>query len=120
MREVTYTYNDTDFMLEENDNGYTIMRTRENDKSQYGTMRRLSKGDTYLTKTADGISVSYFDENGNMISEKYNDEDDIVTTVTYKMKPTKMSSMKDMKAQKMKAMKEKKKMKSKNKDTEKY
>ncbi len=111
MREVTYTYNDSDFTLEENDNGYTIMRTRENDMSEYGTMRRLSKGDTYITKTADGISVSYFDNNGNMVSEKYNDEDDTVTTVTYVMKPSMKVSKDSMKD---------KKMKIKNKSSEKY
>ena len=86
-REVTYTYNDSDFKLEETENGYKIMRTRENDTSEYGTMRKLSKGDVYLMKTKGGISVSYFDKNGNMVSEKYNDADDSVTTVTYTIQP---------------------------------
>ena len=90
-REVTYTYNDSDFMLKESDYGYTIMRTRDNNTSQYGTMRKLSKGDVYLTKTMDGISVNYFDDEGNMVSEKYNDKDDTVTTITYKTKKSKNS-----------------------------
>ena len=85
-REVTYTYNDSEFKLEESESGYTIMRTRENSTSEYGTMRKLAKGDVYLLKTADGISVSYFDNNGNMVSEEYNNDDDSVTTVTYKVK----------------------------------
>ena len=85
-REVTYTYNDSEFKLEESESGYTIMRTRDNNTSEYGTMRQLAKGDVYLLKTADGISVSYFDENGNMVSEEYNNDDDSVTTVTYKIK----------------------------------
>ena len=85
-REVTYTYNDSEFKLEESESGYTIMRTREDSTSEYGTMRKLAKGDVYLLKTADGISVSYFDNNGNMVSEEYNNDDDSVTTVTYKVK----------------------------------
>ena len=86
-REVTYTYNDSDFRLEESPNGYTIKRTRENNTSEYGTMRKLAKGDVYLMKTKEGISVNYFDKDGNMVSEKYNDKDDTVTTITYKAKP---------------------------------
>ena len=38
-------------------------------------------------KTKEGISVNYFDKDGNMVSEKYNDKDDTVTTITYKAKP---------------------------------
>ncbi|WP_405210384.1 hypothetical protein [Dokdonia sp. Asnod2-E02] len=86
-KEVTYTYNDSDFRLEETQNGYAIKRTRENNTSEYGTMRKLAKGDVYLMKTKEGISVNYFDKNGNMVSEKYNDEDDTVTTITYEVKP---------------------------------
>lgn len=86
-KEVTYTYNDSDFSLEETANGYTIKRTRENDTSEYGTMRKLSKGDVYLMKTKEGIAVSFFDKNGNMVSEKYNDQDDTVTTITFKVEP---------------------------------
>ncbi|WP_035336507.1 hypothetical protein [Dokdonia sp. PRO95] len=91
-REVTYTYNDSEFNLKESEDGYTIMRTRDNDTSEYGTMRQLAKGDVYLLKTANGISVSYFDEDGNMVSEEYNNDDDSVKTVTYKIKKTPTST----------------------------
>lgn len=85
-REVTYTYNDSNFTLEESANGYKIMRTHEDNTTEFGTMRKLAKGDVYVMNTTDGISVSYFDDDGNMVSEKYSDKDDSVTTITYSVK----------------------------------
>lgn len=95
-RKITYTYNDSDFNLTETKDGYTITRTRENDASEYGTMRELAKGDVYMMKTIDGISVSYFDENGNMVSEKYNDADDSMTITTFEKKQPKTTKMNKM------------------------
>lgn len=93
-KEVTYTYNDSDFRLTQTDTGYKIMRTRDNNTSEYGTMLKLSKDDVYMLKTDNGISVSYFDDNGNMVSEQFNDEDDSVTITTYKAKSSDMGDKK--------------------------
>jgi len=81
----TYMYDDSAFSLEETPMGYNIMRLQEDTNESYGSMRKLSRGDVYMMKTDDGISVGYFDEDGNMVSEKYNSEDDTITTVVYKI-----------------------------------
>lgn len=81
-RDVTYTYNDSDFKPEESDNTYKITRTHENSATEYGSMHKLAKGDLYIMTAEDGISVSYFNKDVNMVSKTYNNEQETVTILT--------------------------------------
>lgn len=89
-KEVTYTYDDSDFNLTQTENGYTITRTKDNNTSEYGTMLKLAREDVYMLKTDDGISVSYFNDNGDIVLEKFSDEDNSVKITTYEAQTKEM------------------------------
>lgn len=59
--------------------GYRIFTP---DNADYGILRRTSNNN-YIYRTGDRTSIAYFDANGNLIVETYNDKTDGMTVETY-------------------------------------
>lgn len=78
-RSAYYTFGDRKYQVAVDNIGYTIMD--ENEKA--GVLRQLSNN-TYIYKTKDGTSVGYFDQDGNLILNTYDDKTDNVRTEIYK------------------------------------
>ncbi len=84
--ETTYTFDNADFKLKETPRGFTVIQSTDSNSAQIATLTKLAKGDVYLMRKGDEISVSYFDNDGNLVSEKYDDSTDSMTIVKYEVK----------------------------------
>ncbi|RMB59409.1 hypothetical protein EAX61_07415 [Dokdonia sinensis] len=84
--ETTYTFDDADFKLTETPSGFTVTQSNDNNSAQVATLTKLARGDVYLMRAGDETSVSYFDKDGNLVSEKYDDEKDTMTIIKYEVK----------------------------------
>jgi len=80
-RSAYYTFGDRQYQVSVDRTGYTLSQ----DKKPVGVLRNLSTN-SYIYKTKEGTSYGYFDENGNLILQSYDDKNDKITTEIYKRK----------------------------------
>jgi hypothetical protein len=78
-RSAYYSFGDRKYKVAVDNTGYTMM---DNDQKA-GVLRKLPN-DTYIYKSKDGTSVGYFDADGNLILNTYDDKTDNVRTEIYK------------------------------------
>ena len=80
-RSAYYTMGEQQYKVYVDNKGYTLA----NDNKKAGVLRQLSNN-SYIYKTADKTSVGYFDENGNLVLQTYNDKTDEITTEIFTRK----------------------------------
>ena len=80
-RSAYYTLGDNQYKVYVDSKGYTML----NDNKKAGVLRNLSNN-SYIYKTADRTSVGYFDQDGNLVLQTYNDKTDEITTEIFKRK----------------------------------
>jgi hypothetical protein len=78
-RSAYYSLGGTKYQVAIDNTGYSVMT--DNNK-RAGVLRRLSNN-SYIYKTGDKTSVGYFDANGNLVLETYDDKTDRITVETY-------------------------------------
>jgi hypothetical protein len=78
-RSAYYIYNDKKYQVVLDEKGY-VMYFPNGEKS--AILRKTSK-DNYIIKTKNNFSFGYFDENGNLVLETYDDKTDEVIITTY-------------------------------------
>ncbi|RYJ45174.1 hypothetical protein NU09_0808 [Flavobacterium beibuense] len=78
-KKISYIYDDRTYTLVADKTGYHIMNPSNKD---VGVMRRTSNN-SYIYRTKDKISVSYFDTQGNLVIETYDDKSDNITIQRY-------------------------------------
>ncbi len=78
-RSAYYTIGGKKYQVAIDNSGYTV----SGDNSKKMGVLRNTGPNTYLYRTKDKTSVGYFDANGNLILQSYDDKTDKVTTETY-------------------------------------
>ena len=76
---VRYQMNGEDYIFITDKSGYQVQAA--NNKN-YAKLRRTSN-DNYIYRTNDKVSISYFDNEGNLVVETYDDSNDAVTKEVY-------------------------------------
>ncbi|MBF6609455.1 MAG: hypothetical protein ITG00_12115 [Flavobacterium sp.] len=78
-RSAYYTLGDHKYQVRVDNKGYTMM----NDNRKAGVLRQLSPN-SYIYQTKDRTSVGYFDEEGNLVLQTYDDKKDDIIVEIYK------------------------------------
>ncbi len=78
-KTVRYQMDGQDYMFMTDKTGFQISVPGN---KEYGVLRKTSNNN-YIYRTKDKISISYFDSNGNLVVETYNDADDSITKEVY-------------------------------------
>lgn len=78
-KTISYVYDDRSYTLVADETGYHMMSPANKD---LGVMRKTSNNN-YIYRTKDKISVSYFDADGNLVVETYDDNSDSITIEKY-------------------------------------
>ncbi len=79
-RSAYYSLGGQRYQVSVDNTGYTLMT---DDNKRAGILRPLSNN-SYIYRSGDRTSVGYFDGNGNLILETYDDKNDRITVETYK------------------------------------
>ena len=80
-RSAYYTMGDQQYKVYVDSKGYTML----NNNKKAGVLRNLSNN-SYIYKTPEATSVGYFDRDGNLVLQTYNDNTDEITTQIFKRK----------------------------------
>lgn len=80
-RSAYYTFGNRQYQVSVDRTGYTLSQ----DNKPVGVLRNLSTN-SYIYKTKDKTSVGYFDENGNLVLQTYDDKTDKITTEIFERK----------------------------------
>ncbi len=80
-RSAYYTMGDNQYKVYVDKKGYTLA----SDNKKAGVLRHLSNN-SYIYKTADRTSVGYFNEEGNLVLQTYDDKTDEITTEIFTRK----------------------------------
>ena len=78
-RSSAYQFNGIDYMLSLDPSGYVVM---DKNNQKIGILRATTTN-SYIFKGKDSISIGYFDVDGNLVLETYDEASDIVTTRTF-------------------------------------
>lgn len=77
-RSAYYSIGDRKYQVTIDNTGYTMM----NNNKKAGLLRQLGPN-SYIYRTKDRTSVGYFDANGNLVLQTYDDKTDKISTETY-------------------------------------
>jgi hypothetical protein len=78
-RSAAYQYGGINYMLSLDPSGYVVT---DKDNQQIGLLRATTTN-SYIFRGKNSISIGYFDVDGNMVLETYDDSSDRVTTRTF-------------------------------------
>lgn len=78
-RSSTYQFDGTNYVLSLDPSGYVVT---DKDNQQIGLLRATTTN-SYIFRGKNSISIGYFDIDGNMVLETYDDSSDHVTTRTF-------------------------------------
>jgi hypothetical protein len=78
-RSSAYQFEGKNYTLSLDPSGYIVT---DPDNNQFGILRATTTN-SYIYRGLNSISIGYFDVNGNMVLETYNDDSDTVTTRTF-------------------------------------
>jgi hypothetical protein len=78
-RSAYYSIGDAKYQVTVDNTGYTVMDPKG---KRAGLLRQMSNNN-YIYRTKDKTSVGYFDANGNLVLQTYDDKTDQITTETY-------------------------------------
>ena len=78
-RSAAYQFEGTNYMLSLDPSGYVVSGA---DNAQIGILRATSSN-SYIFRGKNSISVGYFDVDGNLVLDTYDDASDKVTTRTF-------------------------------------
>lgn len=78
-RSAYYELNGQKYQISLDQNGYNLIFP---DRKEKGVLRKTSNNN-YIYRAKDNTSFGYFDSNGNLVLETYNDKTDTVTVTTY-------------------------------------
>lgn len=78
-RSSSYEFNSTAYRLSLDPSGYVVTNTNN---EKIGLLRATTTN-SYIFRGEDSISIGYFDVNGNMVLETYDENSDQVTTRTF-------------------------------------
>lgn len=81
-RSSYYSMNGKKYKLALDASGYTI--STDNDKTKPALLRKTSTN-SYIFRSKDETAIGYFDTNGNLILETYDDKTDKVAVETYQI-----------------------------------
>jgi len=83
-RTAYYTIGGNKFKMAIDNSGYSMLEPTTGTKS--GILRKTSNNN-YIYRTKDRTSIGYFDNDGNLILETYDDKTDKITVETYLRNP---------------------------------
>lgn len=78
-RSSAYQFEDKNYILSLDPSGYVVT---DSDNAKMGLLRATSTN-SYIFRGKDTISIGYFDINGNLVLDTYDDSSDKVTTRTF-------------------------------------
>lgn len=78
-RSAAYQFNGVNYLLSLDPSGYVVT---DQDNQQIGLLRATTTN-SYIFRGKNSISIGYFDVDGNMVLETYDDSSDKVTTRTF-------------------------------------
>lgn len=81
-RSAYYSFGDKKYQVAVDKTGYSIM-----DNSQRAGVLRQVSDNTYIYRTKDNTAVGYFDKDGNLIMNTYDDQTDNVKVEIYRRNP---------------------------------
>lgn len=91
---VNYTNNDREFSFQAQDKGYKMMAIKDNTSNEFATIRPSSQKGYYIYSENGENSFGYFNQNGNFVVERYDEDKDAIVTTVYKLEVQKQTMKK--------------------------